>query len=82
MVAIILGYYAAWPALAIPVLTWRARRLFVLAGLTAVIGPVLVQGVPWALHDYGFPENIVLVPDVRESDAIGWEPLVDSLTDS
>ena len=34
------------------------------------------------LHDYGFPENIVLVPDVRESDAIGWEPLVDSLTDS
>lgn len=53
MVAIILGYYAAWLALAIPVLTWRARRLFVLAGLTAAIGPVLVQGVPWALGRAG-----------------------------
>ena len=53
MVAIILGYYAAWLALAIPVLTWRARRLFVLAGLTAAIGPVLVQGAPWALGRAG-----------------------------
>lgn len=53
MVAIILGYYAAWLALAVPVLTWRARRLFALAGLTAVIGPALVRGVPWALGRAG-----------------------------
>lgn len=66
MVAIILGYYAAWLALAIPVLTWRARRLFVLAGLTAVIGPVLVQGVPWALGRAGLTISPA-VPDGNDA---------------
>ena len=65
MVAIILGYYAAWLALAIPVLTWRARRLFVLAGLTAAIGPVLVQGAPWALGRAG----LTLFPAVSDGNS-------------
>ena len=60
MVAIILGYYAAWLALAIPVLTWRAPRLFALAGLTALIGPLLVQGVPWALSRAGLTASPVM----------------------
>ena len=65
-VGVILGYYAAWLALAIPVLTWRARRLFVLAGLTAVIGPVLVQGAPWALGRAGLTISPA-VPDGNDA---------------
>ena len=40
-VAIIIGFYAAWLALAIPFLRWRPSRLFLAAGATAVIGPVV-----------------------------------------
>ena len=29
-----------------------------------------------ALADYGFPETVVLVPDMKESAAVGWEPLI------
>ena len=29
-----------------------------------------------ALADYGFPETVVLVPDMKESAAIGWDPLI------
>lgn len=65
----------------------RGMRLLGLAyNLYGNYEPVMVRDTlracRRALHDYGFPENIVLVPDVRESGAIGWEPLVDSLTDS
>jgi uncharacterized membrane protein YeiB len=40
-VAIILGVYAALFALALPFLRWSPRRLFVTAGLVAVLGPPL-----------------------------------------
>ena len=29
-----------------------------------------------ALADYGFPDTVVLVPDMKESAAIGWDPLI------
>ena len=32
-----------------------------------------------ALKDYGFPEQIVLVPDIRESESINWDPLLAGL---
>lgn len=32
-----------------------------------------------ALKDYGFPETVVLIPDVKESAAIAWGPLLASL---
>lgn len=48
-VSVILGYYAAWLALAIPFLRWRPRRLLVLAAATAVLGPVIGAVLPWAL---------------------------------
>lgn len=34
-----------------------------------------------ALSDYGFPEIVVIVPDMKESAAIGWEPLIAPLLD-
>lgn len=49
-VAIILGFYAAWLALAIPFVSWSARRLFVLATATAVVGPLIVLMAPAALQ--------------------------------
>lgn len=48
-VAIILGYYAAWFAVALPVLHWRARRLFIAAGATAVVGPLVLKVLPLAM---------------------------------
>ena len=43
IVALILTYYATWFILAIPFLHWRPRNLFILAGLSWVIGPILAS---------------------------------------
>ncbi|GGO96713.1 DUF418 domain-containing protein [Actinomyces gaoshouyii] len=48
-VAIILGYYAAWFAAALPVLHWRARRLLIAAAATAVVGPLVLKVLPLAM---------------------------------
>ncbi|VEI13390.1 heparan-alpha-glucosaminide N-acetyltransferase domain-containing protein [Trueperella bialowiezensis] len=42
-IAIILGYYAAWFILMIPVLGWSARRLFIAGAVLALVGPPLIQ---------------------------------------
>lgn len=52
-VGVILGYYAAWFALALPVLSWRPRNLFILAAVIAVVGPVIKLGTPVALSHLG-----------------------------
>ena len=52
-VGVILGYYAAWFALALPVLGWRPRNLFILAAVIAVVGPVIKLGTPVALSHLG-----------------------------
>lgn len=52
-VAIIIGFYAVWFALALPVLHWTPRRLFILAAATAVIGGVAVTYLPWLLSSLG-----------------------------
>lgn len=45
-VALILGFYAAYFVLALPFLRWEPRRLFGLALVIAVVGPVLVYRLP------------------------------------
>lgn len=52
-VGVILGYYAAWFTLALPVLSWRPRNLFILAAVIAVVGPVIKLGAPVALSHLG-----------------------------
>ena len=52
-VVIILGYYAAWFAAALPVLHWRARRLFIAAAATAVVGPLVLKALPPAMAHMG-----------------------------
>lgn len=42
IIAVILGFYAAWFLLAIPLLSWSARKLAIAAGVTAVVGPQLI----------------------------------------
>ncbi|MHA7132440.1 heparan-alpha-glucosaminide N-acetyltransferase domain-containing protein [Oerskovia turbata] len=45
-VALILGFYAAYFVLALPFLRWSPRRLFGLALVIAVVGPVVVYWLP------------------------------------
>lgn len=52
-VAVILGYYAAWLALALPFLRWRPRDLFVLAGVAALFGQAVVLALPVLLTSMG-----------------------------
>ena len=52
-VGVILGYYAAWLALALPFLAWRPRSLFVLAAVTAAVGPMIKIGLPVVLDSLG-----------------------------
>ena len=52
-VGVILGYYAAWLALALPFLGWRPRSLLVLAAVTAAVGPVIKIGLPVVLDSLG-----------------------------
>lgn len=52
-VGVILGYYAAWLALALPFLAWRPQSLFVLAAVTAAVGPVIKIGLPVVLDSLG-----------------------------
>lgn len=52
-VAIILGFYAAWLALALPLLRLAPRSLLALAAATALTGPVLIIVLPQALADLG-----------------------------
>lgn len=59
-VAIILGFYAAWFAFALPVLHWRPRRLFILAAATAIVGGAAKLYLPWLLASLGMdPMNIM-----------------------
>ncbi|HZK05717.1 MAG TPA: heparan-alpha-glucosaminide N-acetyltransferase domain-containing protein [Actinomycetaceae bacterium] len=53
-IAVILGHYATWFAFALPFLRWPVRRLFALAGVIAVIGPVLHLYLPDLLDTWGF----------------------------
>ncbi len=46
-VAIILAFYAAWFVAALPFASWGPRKLFVLAGGTALLGPIAVQLFIW-----------------------------------
>ncbi|MGO1471245.1 MAG: heparan-alpha-glucosaminide N-acetyltransferase domain-containing protein [Flaviflexus sp.] len=46
IVALILAYYAVWFILAIPFLRWRPSRLFIAAGLSWVIGPLIAIYLP------------------------------------
>lgn len=46
-VAIILAFYAAWFVAALPFASWEPRRLFILAGGTALLGPIAVQLFIW-----------------------------------
>ncbi|MFT3944168.1 MAG: DUF418 domain-containing protein [Ancrocorticia sp.] len=46
-VAIILAFYAAWFVAALPFASWGPRKLFILAGGTALLGPVTVQLFIW-----------------------------------
>ena len=52
-VAVILGFYAAWLALALPFLRWRPRNLFILAGVTALFGQAVVLALPPLLTSAG-----------------------------
>ena len=52
-VGAILGYYAAWLALALPFLRWRPRNLFLLAAGVAVAGPFIRLGLPEVLNLVG-----------------------------
>lgn len=52
-VGVILGYYATWLALALPFLAWRPQSLFVLAAVTAAVGPVIKIGLPVVLDSLG-----------------------------
>ena len=56
-VAIILGFYAAWLALALPFVGLPARALLALSGVIALIGPVLIIALPWALADLGLTSS-------------------------
>lgn len=56
-VAIILGFYAAWLALALPFVRLPARVLFALAAAIALIGPALIIALPWALADLGLTSS-------------------------
>lgn len=42
-VIVILGYYGFWFLFAVPFLRWGPKRLFVAAGVLAVVGPMLAQ---------------------------------------
>ncbi|MDO5063824.1 MAG: heparan-alpha-glucosaminide N-acetyltransferase domain-containing protein [Actinomyces bowdenii] len=52
-VAIILGFYAAWLALALPFVRLRASVLLALSAVIALIGPVLLITLPAALAELG-----------------------------
>ncbi|MFH6688706.1 heparan-alpha-glucosaminide N-acetyltransferase domain-containing protein [Cellulosimicrobium funkei] len=52
-VLLILGFYAAYFVLALPFLRWRRRDLLVLAGVVAVVGPVLALWLPEVLARAG-----------------------------
>lgn len=52
-VAVILGFYAAWLALALPFLRWRPRNLFILAGAAALFGQAVVLALPPLLTSAG-----------------------------
>ncbi|MBO3724805.1 DUF1624 domain-containing protein [Actinomyces bowdenii] len=56
-VAIILGFYAAWLALALPFVRLRAPVLLALAAATALIGPVLIISLPPALAGLGLSSS-------------------------
>ncbi|WP_159626057.1 heparan-alpha-glucosaminide N-acetyltransferase domain-containing protein [Actinomyces sp. zg296] len=56
-VAIILGYYAAWFAVALPVLHWGARRLLIAAAATAALGPLVLKALPLAMARLGLASS-------------------------
>ena len=58
-ILIILGYYATWFILAIPVLVWPPRRLLTLTAGVAVIGPILHYYLPPLLGSIGLQPHQV-----------------------
>ncbi|QOQ39675.1 DUF418 domain-containing protein [Trueperella pecoris] len=42
MIAIILGFYAAWFLFAIPLVDWSAKKLAIAAGVVALVGPQII----------------------------------------
>ncbi|MDO4242410.1 MAG: DUF418 domain-containing protein [Actinomyces sp.] len=60
-VSIILGFYAAWLALALPFLRWSPRRLFILAAVTALLGQAVVIALPIVLTALGMSPYPVMV---------------------
>ncbi len=61
-VAVILEYYAVLFVLALPFLSWRPRRLFIVAGVLAVVMPVLhLVASAWLQYQSGSTLGDILV---------------------
>jgi hypothetical protein len=60
-IIVILEYYAVMFLLAVPMLALRARTLFVLAGVWAVVSPVIVLLLSTVAGAYGIGEDNLLV---------------------
>ncbi|WP_311591069.1 heparan-alpha-glucosaminide N-acetyltransferase domain-containing protein [Trueperella bernardiae] len=43
IIAVILGYYAAWFLLALPLLSWSSKKLAIAAGVVALVGPQVMH---------------------------------------
>lgn len=63
-IALILSFYAAWFVCALPFTGWSAKRLFIGAGVFAVVGPLARVTLTWlfaSLNLYGSGSNAFVV---------------------
>ncbi|AWE41480.1 MULTISPECIES: heparan-alpha-glucosaminide N-acetyltransferase domain-containing protein [unclassified Actinobaculum] len=63
-IALILSFYAAWFICALPFTGWSAKRLFVTAGILAILGPLAHTTLNWlfaSLSLYGSGSNAFVV---------------------
>ncbi|AZR01363.1 heparan-alpha-glucosaminide N-acetyltransferase domain-containing protein [Trueperella pyogenes] len=52
IISIILGFYAAWFILAIPLLQWSPKKLGIAAGVVALFGPQLIIGLRYLTYTF------------------------------
>ncbi len=63
-IALILSFYAAWFVCSLPFSRWSAKRLFIAAGVVALVGPPLCTVLNWlfqSLNLYGYDSNYFAV---------------------
>lgn len=52
VIAVILGFYAAWFILAVPFLHWSPKKLGIAAGVVALIGPQIINGFHYLSYTF------------------------------